>query len=202
MKGLGTMTERTLTVHSTRLIEGIDLVKHAASTHPQQRPALNCILLEGDAKGVRLVAADNYRIAIADISGEASEFGQALIWLRDIPLVVSIARATSKGSVELTLDGYRLTVATRALTLGLNLCEVSFPDYRSVDTMSFGTEGRSLLLGINPQYIGEALRALGRTTNSVAIYTGATAETPLLIDSPDYRELIMPVRLAEARSAA
>jgi DNA polymerase III sliding clamp (beta) subunit (PCNA family) len=189
---------RSITVHASRLIEAIALVRHAAASS-EARAILNTVMVEGDDKGVRLVTADNYRIAIADLSEEASEFGRAIIRLRDIPLVTSIARA-HKGMVELTVEDGRLTVVAGALSLGLSLADGMYPDYRHAD-MHWELDGR-IALGVNPQFLGDVTRALSKSIGHVRIYSFPDPLKPILVTGDGFRSIIMPVRLAEATVAA
>jgi len=193
------MTDQTVTVHSKRLIEGIARVKHAAATNPQ-RPVLNTIAIEGDDKGLRLIAADNYRIAIAEIDEQASDFGQALVWLRDVPLLLSVARAT-KGRLEFTRSDDRLTVSGGSLSLTVRLCDGAYADYRS-EHLQWDAGDRQVL-GVNPAFLGDVMRALGPHTGVARVYFGGP-EQPVLVEaeSGEFRSLIMPLRLPEVRAVA
>ena len=187
-------TTRTVTVHSARFVEALGLVAHAASQR-YERPVLNTIVVDADDKGVRLIAADNYRIAIADVSDEASDFGRAMIWLRDIPLVKSILRA-HRGSAELSVDdtSARLTVAAGPLSLTVKLCEGQYPDINHPN-LKWGRDGRRQI-AVNPQYLSEVTRALAKQTAAIRVYAGETPETSILVTADDFREVIMPLRMA------
>ena len=190
------MNERSITVHAARFVEALDLVRHAASPR-FERPVLNTVMVDADDKGVRLVAADNYRIAIADVSDEASEFGRAMIWLRDIPLVRSILRA-HKGPALLTVDdkSMRLTVAAGALSLSVKLCEGQYPDITD-PRLQWGMAGRRPL-GVNPQYLSDVTRVLAKQSSAIRLYAGETSESPILVTAERFRSVIMPVRMAGA----
>lgn len=58
---------------------GIDGVRYAVGTDPEF-PALGAVLAEHDQDGVRLVATDRYRLAVAENAGAAATgAGQALV---------------------------------------------------------------------------------------------------------------------------
>jgi len=191
------MTE--LTLHSSRLLEAIGCVKHAIALSPQ-RPVLTTLLLEGDEKGVRLVAADNYRIAIADLSEEASDFGQALVWSHDLPLVVSVVRS-SKGTVAVRKDAEgHLTVEAGALSLTVRLCDGTFPNYRRADVP--WEPGDRVAWGVNPAFLRDTTAALAKASGHIRIYPDPDPEKPILVTGPNYREVIMPVRLASVTERA
>jgi DNA polymerase III sliding clamp (beta) subunit (PCNA family) len=181
-----------ISVHSDRIAEALRLVQHSAASI-EARPILNTIVLEGDADGLRAVAADNYRIAIAEISEEANEMGRVILRLDDVPLVLSVLRAV-RGMVLLSVADGRLTVAGGSVSVTVRLMDGVFPNYR--EAINWETEGTRRVLVVNPAFLADLGRALGKRSSVARIWIGA-AHDPIIVVSQDYREAIMPQRDGE-----
>src|SRR3972149_6391259 len=185
-----------ITVHAPDLLRALRLVKHAAADIEDGRPIIATILFEGDADGFRLVAADNYRIGIAklDVEGDRETFGRGPLPLDELPVVLAVL-GRWKFTAEVTLADSRLTFSAGGRTATVRTVDGTYPDYRPV------LEGERRTLGVNATFLADIGRATKGTT--ARIFVGAW-NTPIevQVEELDYREYIMPVRLAEHTSDA
>lgn len=178
-----------ITVHAPDLVRALKLVKHAAAKD-EARPILATVLFEGDAEGFRLVAADNYRIGIADltVTGDREAFGRVPLPIRELPVVLAVL-ADWKEGVEVASADDRLTFTTKTRSLTVPAMTGMFPAY-----MSVVPAGERKDLGLNPAFLSDLG---GATKNAVARLRVGEWNVPLevVVAELDYREFIMPVRL-------
>jgi DNA polymerase III sliding clamp (beta) subunit (PCNA family) len=166
------------------LDKAIGRVIHAAAKEPN-RPILSTILFEGDEKGFRLVTADNYRIAIADLSTEDhADFGRVPVALDYIPTLRAFLKI-SKRPVGIVRDGLQLIVRDSFGSVQLRIVDGNYPNYQSV----IAFDGAPL--GVNPTYVVDAAKA---TATKGAVRKGDPLMAPFVFEVPGYREAVMPVR--------
>ncbi len=128
-------------VRGDDLKDAIDLVRHAADQVGYARPILAGILLERDDVFLRLVAADNYRLATAEIKIDeysAESWRPAIISIQEIPLIRMLLGGRNghvKPGIWTTLtrvDDTHLDVETQAGLVRVHLIEGKYPNYRDV----------------------------------------------------------------------
>lgn len=184
-----------ITVHAPDLLRAVKLVKHAAAKR-EDRPIIATILLEGDADGFRLVAADNYRIGIATVEalGDTADFGRVPLPIGEVPVVEAVLTDWHE-AVEIEARDEHLTFTTKTRTATVRTMSGTYPKY---DTVLAGDRST---LGVNLAFLAH----LGRATKDARarLFVGAW-NTPIEIEVPDldYREYIMPIRLEEHTPAA
>lgn len=178
----------TISFHAPDLARALRLVKHAAAKE-ENRPILATILFEADDKGFRLVAADNYRIGIADVdaSGDLETFGRVPLPVDELPAVLAVL-AGWKEAVTVAADGEHLTFTTKIRTVTVRTMHGTYPRYETI------LGGDRTDIGINPKFLSD----LGKATKDAEARLSIGAwNTPVEveIESLDYREYIMPIRL-------
>jgi DNA polymerase-3 subunit beta len=135
------MTTTRLTVAAADLAAAIDAVRFAVGTDPEL-PVLGGILFETDADGLRLVATDRYRLAVAAATVRESTGPAARVL---VPAgLVNRARAllTGGGAVTLSLSADRITVDASGQQLSGQPLDHDFPDYRRFLPDSVGEGAR------------------------------------------------------------
>jgi DNA polymerase-3 subunit beta len=206
----------TTVLPTAELAAAIDAVRPAVSTAPEL-PALGGVLLELGPDGLRLVATDRFRLAVADVPAEVEGPAVSVLLLAS---TVDAIRADGTGvEVTLSVDGDDVRVGgVRARGLDLE-----FPDYRrllhertdgvpvtaaALAAEVSGTEGVATLnlhdgvlsvgpgeglnVGVNPEFLLQALVAAGGGQLDLAL-DGPIS--PLTVRSADGRRttLLMPV---------
>lgn len=107
-----TGTPRTLRLDGAALHTALAAVRYAAGEDPQF-PVLSAVLLDRDADGVRAVATDRYRLAVA-LVGEAAG-GAPLQVLLPLQLVDEVLADEPTGTtLEVTADSGRVTITASA----------------------------------------------------------------------------------------
>ncbi|MFJ5776195.1 MerR family transcriptional regulator [Streptomyces sp. NPDC093094] len=140
MTSLHTATAR-LSVPAPELAAALDAVRFAAGTDPEL-PMLGGILFDIEGEGLRLVATDRYRMAVAQVSatGHGGPRTQVVV---PLPLADAIrALLTGEDPVRLAVDGDRVTLETGdGQTSGRSLGH-EFPDYRRLVDLPAGRRAR------------------------------------------------------------
>ena len=185
----------SVTVNSGRLDKGIRSILHAVS-RDYARPILTCALFEGDSSGFRVVGADNYRIAIADLEvlgGEPEGFGRAAVPSEELNGIKWLLRRQPASDVTLSHQDARLTLTAGSRSLTVDLLDGTYPNYAEL----FVAAKPGPVMGLNPAYLTDVGRALrGQPVVRVEF---RSALLPLIVTAGDdgeaYREAIMPVRI-------
>jgi DNA-binding transcriptional MerR regulator len=227
----------TLTVPSAALAAAIDAVRFAASTDPAL-PALAGVLVElGDA-GVRLVATDRFRLAVATASAAGAAAGREARAVAPPELLDEVRPLlTGTGSATVAIEGGTLRVGTGGHEVTGAALPYDFPDYRrlrpagsarrvpvdvadlraglaaagpaGVAVLSFGADDTvavdasasgpapgAVRVGVNPEFLLQALTAAGQP-QLVLELDGPI--TPLVIrpavPGAETFSLLMPVRI-------
>lgn len=193
----------TIIVNSRDLAQGLGAVIHAASTDTM-RPTLNGVLFEGRQGQLRLVAADNYRIAYAEIAADT---------LSDEPLVLSldVALALLKDckalkvpeSVTITWDNPDgVTLTYHGTTRRVRGIDGTFPNYVQVIPID---RDNDVTIGLNARMLADiaALTDAKRPTRygygqnvGTLRVTFAGPTDPIIVRGEYGTEIIMPVRLS------
>lgn len=192
----GRMT--TVRCQSADLYRAINLVKHAVAAE-DARPILTTILFEGDADGFRLVAADNYRIAVAEIeeaSGDVGDWGRRPIPLSELKPLLPILKA-EKGEVRLSLetDGRRAHLAGTDWGIDFRVMDGTFPGYRAV----LPNHNGHAAVALNAKYLRDAFTAAQASETGISVLHVGDPLVPIeiTVKSVGYREIVMPVRVPE-----
>jgi hypothetical protein len=89
----------SVVVKGPDLRQAIDLVKHGLPAGRNYSPGFAALGLHGDANGFRLVASDNYRIAVAEIEvsdGDPEAFGFQGIHSEDVGFLMQLLLGKSR----------------------------------------------------------------------------------------------------------
>nr|WP_203986594.1 MerR family DNA-binding transcriptional regulator [Virgisporangium aurantiacum] len=227
-------TMTTCTVAANDLAGALRAVRFATGTDPEL-PMLAGVLIELSPaeRLVRLVATDRYRLAVAAAPAVRAA-GTAVRAIAPPSLVddVSALLGTAE-SVEVTVDGDRVTVRAGEREATATALPYDFPDYRrllpgaatrtvpvdasllrealagagAVAVLSVGADDSvgvetgapvadAARIGVNPQFLSQALAAAG--SRRITLEMRAPAE-PLILrptdGAADTYSLLMPVRL-------
>lgn len=188
----------TLTVTSKAFDDAIGRVAHAMAPD-EGRPILSGFLLEGDAAGLRVVAADNYRLAIADVADgdfSAFRFGGVVVPRDQVPVLRAFLKVRKR---DVTIESLppHLVVADSYGSVTLRTIDGKFPDYR---VLLHKKRGDRQVVGINPAFLTDAARALPKglpMAVSVPTAKGGLGAA-VLVTVRGYTEIIMPVRMTGA----
>lgn len=206
-------TPPTFGIHSDDLRKGLRAVRHAVGDG--YRPILASVCLEGDDKGVRLVAADNYRVAVFDLidASDVLEQPEAMALGRrpisDMELrALDAWLASCGGSVIVTAKERTITFAAGSRSLTVATIDGTFPEWPQV----FPDDDRpGVTVAVNPKYLAEAAKAAATSrTGTIELVIGKPWEPVLLrVPGAELREVLMPImtqrahdqRLAEDEAA-
>jgi DNA polymerase III sliding clamp (beta) subunit (PCNA family) len=195
-------------VSAPRLKAGLDAVFHAVSSD-FFRPVLAAVLFEDAMASLRLVAADNYRVAIYDVplaGGGDAKFGSRRVLLpRPEVKVLRAVLSSLKSVVRLSLvvgpplpvsgstptSKFRLRVDWGYGVIDLHLMEGTFPDYEKLMRPELAEPSVTL----SGQYMAEAGKAFGKSI--VLVEIGPDPLSPVIFrDGGPLTEIVMPVRPA------
>lgn len=186
-------------IRSVDLETGFRRVGHAIAT-AENRPILRTVLLEGDARGLRLVAADNYRLACATVSRQNAIFiGNFILDAADLPMVRAFLRTRDR-TIELSLTPKgQLEFRDSHGTVRVDAFVGTFPNYKSVLE---DPTGARIEVQFNPAYLAQTAAGLRLPKAAHSLGVGMTVRVPgpdaeprlpLLITATDYIEAIMPL---------
>jgi DNA polymerase III sliding clamp (beta) subunit (PCNA family) len=123
----------TITISTEAFSAALHAVRYAVSTNPDL-PMLGGVLLEVE-DGVRVVATDRYRLAVATLADAVVDGGPARALAPADLLDAALATAEqAPGRVVLTLDGDRITIGVGGRSLEGTLLPYDFPPYRRLLT--------------------------------------------------------------------
>lgn len=126
-----------ISVGADQLASALDGVRYAAATDPDY-PMLCAVLLEPHEQGLRLVATDRYRLAVAEVEDAPGSSPEAPAGLLPTALVDDLRRAlwevptgTSPAMVDLQVSPTRFSAQLPGGVLVAGDClDLDFPDYR------------------------------------------------------------------------
>jgi DNA polymerase III sliding clamp (beta) subunit (PCNA family) len=128
MTSLRTATVR-LSVSAPELASALDAVRFAASTDPEL-PMLGGVLFDIEGEDLRVVATDRYRMAVAQVRTAGHGAGRVQV-IVPLPLAGAMrALLDGEGTVELAVDGDRVTLETGNRRAAGQCLDHDFPDYR------------------------------------------------------------------------
>lgn len=196
-----------ITVSASELEVAIKRVRHAAATD-KGRPILATILFEGrDRTTIRVVAADNYRIAIQDVravdddghdGNDAMAIGRSPVDVVDLRLLMPFLAMTRKRTLKLSVADGRLRVDDGFRSIDLRVVDGAYPKYEDVVDMY---EPKAVSVAVRPEFVADVGKALGAHAAFMKLRFGGPFD-PVFVDGVDgYREIIMPVRTASEDKA-
>lgn len=175
-------------IESKALNAAIGRVIHAVADN-EARPILNCILFEGDEDGLRLIAADNYRIAVADVAeGDYSALGRINLPMDQVAILRAFLAKYSR-SFALSHADDKLTATDGTDTVTLRLLHGTFPNYRAVIDVPVPRS----TLNVNPKYVMDAMKALKGAADVQFDLPDSRLQT-VYVKATGYSEWIMPIR--------
>ncbi|MFC4105709.1 DNA polymerase III subunit beta family protein [Micromonospora zhanjiangensis] len=131
-----------ITVSAADLAAAVDAVRFAVGTDPEL-PMLGGVLFEADPDGLRLVATDRYRLALA-VAPVRELTGPPIRVLAPADLVDRVRALLTGGEVVLTVAADGFDARCRAGAVAGEPLEFDFPDYRRLvrDRAGTGTARR------------------------------------------------------------
>ena len=115
------------TLPAAELIQALREVRHAICENPDQ-PRLNGVFLDSEADQLRLVATDRYRLTTSTVTtSEQTE----LHLLLPTAAVDELLACDHTGTLDVVVDGNRITMSGQAGTVRARVPDVDFPPYRS-----------------------------------------------------------------------
>jgi DNA polymerase-3 subunit beta len=207
----------TIVLPVAELADAIDAVRHAVSADPEL-PALGAVLLELGPDGLRLVATDRFRLSVVDVTApvdgppasallplSALDGAHAHAQDREVTIsvqgdVVTIDCASTR-VLDLEFPDYRrllherpagVAISAAALASNLSKVEADVATINLLDGVITVGPGEGLNVGVNPEFLLQALAAAGDGQLDLAL-DGPIA--PLLVRSEDRRRstLLMPI---------
>ena len=181
-------------IEAAQLDFALKRVAHAVAKD-EARPVLTCVSLEprGDLL-IRLVAADNYRVAIADVpipDGPLPAGG--LIPRHHLPALRGFLRA-HRGELALVVADGRLGLSDDRGQLSVDLLDGQFPTVDDVLPVN-PTDGYRRI-AVNRQFLADLRHADSEESAGILRVWIKGALDPILVQAgEDYREVIMPVRI-------
>lgn len=124
----------TLTLSADQL-KGLIDATHFAMAHNDARYYLNGMLFEPSAHGLRAVATDGHRLALADLSIEQPQIGdQALKPILPRKAIIELGRALGTLCEPVTMEfaERRVRIRIANLTLTSLLVDGTYPDYERI----------------------------------------------------------------------
>lgn len=126
------LQERTMTrvtLSGADLLAAIAAVRHAISVDPEL-PMLGGVLIEAGADGLRLVATDRYRLAVA-AAPVAEIDGPPVALIAPTALIDRVRKQPAPNTpITLTLSAGEITIDGYAQRLTAPAIDADFPDYR------------------------------------------------------------------------
>lgn len=136
MASLRTTTLRS-TVSAPELTAALDAVRFAAGTDPEL-PMLHGVLFDFEDNGLRVVATDRYRLAVAH-AGATGHEGPRVQVVVPSPLADAMrALLTDDAATHLTVDGDRVTLEAGDRQVAGQCLDHDFPDYRRLVRLPAG----------------------------------------------------------------
>ncbi|MFH9863024.1 MerR family transcriptional regulator [Streptomyces sp. NPDC017202] len=126
-----------LTASASGLAAALDAVRFAVGSDPEL-PMLGGVLFDAEDGGLHVVATDRYRMAVAraDTAGHGGPRVQVIV---PTPLVDAMrALLDAEESVELALDGARVTLEAGDRQAAGQCLDHDFPDYRRLVRLPAG----------------------------------------------------------------
>ena len=192
----------TITATTENLALALGTVIHAASKDAA-RPILHGVYLESYPRGgLRCVAADNYRIAVAPVENGTADESLILHLDSAAELLRMVKKERVSTDLTITTDdpGHATATWGRGSSLGLQVIDGVFPNYQQVLPVS---RDGDRTIGLDAATIAEAAKAHAPgarrgAERNVRVTVNADPLAPIVV-RPQVGtsfEVIMPVRLS------
>lgn len=190
-------TATRLVLSGSELCAAVDAVRFAVGTDPAL-PGLAGVLLDVTDDGLRLVATDRHRLAVA--TAGAAVRGPAVRALLPVAAVDRLRRLSdAAGEVRLTLVGRQVVADVTGGRLRATTLAYDFPDYRPLLPPAVGGPARRV--PVDAPRLVAALRS-GAPTVTREHAGGHLPVTVLGLGGPDAPRLLGPDELADDRADA
>ncbi len=184
-----------IAISSELLLGAIKRVEHAVADE-MSRPILSTIRVEildkGEDSGLRLIAADNYRIAWADIRADSEGFGDPILLRREsLPLLkMWLKAAITMVTMDVSKDRQSVAFSSgRWGTITVPLQDGMYPQWKQVIP-----SGPQMVVGLNPKYLADMGKSLG---NGIVKMHIRDPLQPVQFDGYGGGEIIMPVKITD-----
>ncbi|MEU7172858.1 MerR family transcriptional regulator [Micromonospora tulbaghiae] len=125
-----TIVTTRLVLSRTDLAAAVDAVRFAVGADPDL-PVLSGVLVEVEPDGVRLVATDRHRLAVARVAGTVDGPPvSALLPVAQVDELRALLDAEGAGTVEVVVAADRVTVTAAGRPVTAEPLPYDFPDYR------------------------------------------------------------------------
>lgn len=183
------MSSTIIVIDGGSFMRAFGSVEHAAAREPE-RPILTAILFEVDEAGARLVAADNYRVAVADLHVLVGEDERVRLPIRrDDLLTARRAMPKDLAVVTFTLDGYHhVLVEWEGASFRLPVIDGTYPNVSRIFHDAPG------VVALDARYLGDLRHHKRRPVAGPLVVHIAGPEQPVIFEMAGVREAIMPVR--------
>lgn len=185
-------------VHAPELSTGLAAVWHAVAVE-EYRPVLTTVCFEQSDAGLRLVTADNYRIALYDVrladESSAEQFAtRALLHRESVKLLRAFLRPL-KGPVTITRTEELIRFAWRSGAIEFRLMDGTFPDYAKVIPGP-----RVPVVALNPRLLMESAAAFDKASGETLTLQTAGPLAPFVLRAKGCPlvTVVMPVRTGDA----
>ncbi|MEV4819531.1 MerR family transcriptional regulator [Micromonospora tulbaghiae] len=149
-----TIVTTRLVLSRTDLAAAVDAVRFAVGADPDL-PVLSGVLVEVEPDGVRLVATDRHRLAVARVAGTVDGPPvSALLPVAPVDELRALLDAESAGTAEVVVAADRVTVTVAGRPVTAEPLPYDFPDYRRLLRTQLGD-----LPAYRIPFDGAALRA-------------------------------------------
>lgn len=122
-----------VTIAAKSFSESIKMVVRAASRDETRSVALNGVMMEAEADGLRLVATDSYRLAISDLPGVSllSDESQIIVPARALQELIRLI-AASTADLEIRFEDSAATFRLGTTEVTTRLISADYPNYKGL----------------------------------------------------------------------
>lgn len=198
----------TVVVRTGDLAAGLAAVEHAIAAD-EARPILTTVLFAASPPierwslgGLRLVAADNYRIAIYDlrvVDGSAAALGESGLPLRrdDVDVLRRLLKAQRRAvDIRIRVRDRRLRFEAGGSAVEAMAMDGTFPKYGELFERPDLSAPPLATVALNPGFLADLGKAFGKRPHAVVEVRDPL--TPVMVRTDDdlgrMTEILMPVR--------
>lgn len=180
------------------LIDGIVRAK-VGLAYDTSRPILAHLLVEPMPRGIRLIAADNFRITLQEIEGSPdypfTDIPRTLLWGEDLKSLLAFLKANRKDETEVRFESDLVTFTPIPGRGSMSLIPGSgtYPNYESVLP---DVSEMEVSVSVDARLLGGILVA-AKDATQVRFYIRGPVD-PVVLEFPGtgFRALLMPLRMA------
>jgi hypothetical protein len=201
-----------VTAYGDEFAKALALAITCAAPDVGPRPILHGVKVERRPDGLRLVAADNYRLVAVPVrevregADPEPEPWEAVLGLADAKRLLRIVRMAPRRprpTVTLDLSQNGVTVSCEGIGATFRAVSGTYPDFGPILAGTYETtapEVDPMTVWLNPMLLGEVLSGLGKRGAAMVSITARGPLRPILIegyagdtDEP-LRAALMPIR--------